>query len=75
MLQINELHADKLEVRVWFDSDANVYNVDVINNDLPEDADTLMAGYTSLESQEEAEFLARAWVQGYKLGKAAGVQL
>jgi hypothetical protein len=67
--QINELWADKLEVRVWFDSDNNIYNVDVISNDLPDDADTLVAGYTDLKTGEEAEFLARAWIDGYKLGK------
>lgn len=67
--QINELHADKLEVRIWFDRDNSIYNVDVIDNDLPDDADTLVAGYAGLKTEEEAEFLARAWIGGYKLGK------
>lgn len=69
--QINELWTDKLEVRVWFDNDGNFYNVDVINNDLPDDEDTLVAGYTEIATEEEAEFLARAWIDGYKLGKAS----
>lgn len=70
--QINELHADKLEIRIWFDSDGKFFNVDVIDNDLPDDADTLVAGYTELATEQEAEFLARAWVNGYKLGKKRG---
>lgn len=69
--QINELWIDKLEVRIWFDGDGKFYNVDVINNDLPDDADTLVTGYTEIATEEEAEFLARAWVDGYKLGKAS----
>ncbi len=70
--QINELWADKLEVRIWFDSDGGFYNVDVIDNDLPDDADTLIAGYTELTSEQDAEFLARAWINGYQLGKKRG---
>lgn len=67
--QINELWADNLEVRIWFDGDGKFYNVDVIDNDLPDDADTLVAGYTEIETEQEAEFLGRAWIDGYKLGK------
>ena len=66
MTQINELWADKLEVRIWHDEDG--YYVDVINNDLPDDADTLVAGY-EVETEEQAESLARAWVDGYKIAK------
>lgn len=67
--QINDLWADKLEVRIWFDSEGKFYNVDVINNDLPDDADTLVAGYTGIDTEQEAEFLARAWINGYNIAK------
>lgn len=67
--QINDLWIDKLEIRVWFDGDNKIYNVDVINNDLPNNADTLIAGYTDIKTKQEAEFLARAWIDGYKLGR------
>ncbi len=72
--QINDLYADKLEVRIWFDGDDKTYMVDVINNDLPDYADTLVAGYWGLKSEEEAEFLARAWIGGYKIAKSKYTQ-
>lgn len=65
---INTLHTHKISVLVWYDGDGKFYNVDVIDNNLPDDADTLISGYTGIKQADEAEFLARAWIDGFNVG-------
>lgn len=65
---INDLYNDGVEVYIHFDSDLNIWNVDV-NDQSKEDETVLLAGFTDLSSEDDAEFLAWAWISGYHLAK------
>lgn len=73
---LNDLHADGIEIIVkQDDGDISVkgeYIVDVQyvkENGKYEDGQYL-AGYRGLANKEDAEFLARAFIDGYKWGKS-----
>lgn len=68
---LNDLHADGIEVIIEKDSENDGYAVDAkyIKDDGKYEDGEYLAGYTGLTTQEDAEFLARAFVAGYKLGK------
>ncbi len=66
---INALHFDGIEVHIHYDGDNKVYNVDVNNTKLNDNEDKLIVGYTGLQTEDDAEFLARAWISGYQLGR------
>ncbi len=65
MTHLNDLYMYGLEVITY--KDGEVYSVDVRENDTDGD---IIAGYTDLTSEDDAEFVARAFIDGYRLGKA-----
>ncbi len=65
---INDLWNDGIEVHIHKDTERGVWNVD-INDQSKEDDTILLAGFTDLSTEDDAEFLARAWISGYHLAK------
>lgn len=66
---LNNLHADGIAVRVERDDDGYAVDVQYTRDDGRYEDGEYLAGYTGLTTQEDAEFLARAFIAGYQLGK------
>jgi hypothetical protein len=65
--QLNDLHMHNMQVIISED-DGN-YSVDVkyTGEDGKFEDGEYLAGYTDISSADDAEFLARAYIDGYKL--------
>ena len=74
---LNDLHADGIAVRIEAEGDSRTgfsgYAVDVqyIKDDGKYEDGEYLDGYTGLTTEDDAEFLARAYIAGYKLAKGA----
>lgn len=67
---LNNLYADNIEVII--ESEApGIWAVDVkyTGENGPYEDGEYIDGYTNLKTQEDAEFLARAWINGYQAAK------
>lgn len=66
--ELNDLHADGIEVQIKRNDE--IYEVDVqyVREDGKYEDGEYLAGYTGLKTEDDAEFLARAFISGYKLG-------
>ncbi len=66
---LNDLHAEGIEVIIEKDIDGYAMDAKYIKDDGKYEDGEYLAGYTGLTTQEDAEFLARAFIAGYKLGE------
>lgn len=66
---INDLYLNGIEVIVLKDGDSYAVDVKYIKDNGKYEDGEYLDGYTGLTSQEDAEFLARAWINGFRLGK------
>lgn len=72
---LNDLHADGIAVKIEQEGDSRTgftgWAVDVqyTSDDGKYEDGEYLAGYTGLTTEDDAEFLARAFIAGYKLGK------
>lgn len=66
---LNDLHADGIEVRIEADGKGYAVDVKYVSDDGKHEDGEYLDGYTGLTTEDDAEFLARAYIAGYKQGK------
>lgn len=68
--QLNDLKIYNIDVIISEDDDQYSVDIKYIGEDGKYEEGEYLAGYTGLANAEDAEFLARAYIDGYKTRKA-----
>lgn len=66
---INGLWLDNIKIIIGKNDNGYFVDVRYISDDGEFEDGEYLDGYTGLSNQEDAEFLARVWIAGYKLAK------